>query len=156
MSEIDTPRLWGTVDPDLVSTGGDQCAFEPCTLYEDHEGPHIDAHPCSGRVFGVWENTGGVVAPEDVSHDAVKIILDLNHARDEAVEAIETVLGLRASMRARFADSTDPHVRLLLDSAIWPRSEHEITFSGTESDGEDRIREELIDILGLNGEEEYW
>lgn len=148
-------RLWGTVDTDYVAPAGpDQCPFRPCNLYEGHEGPHLEAHPHSGRIFGLWENTGGVVAPEEVSHDAVKIVLDLNHARDEALEAIETVLGLRASMRARFADSTDPHVRLLLDSAIWPKSEHEITYCGTEASHEDNIREELLDILGLNGEED--
>lgn len=146
------PRLWGTVDTDHIAPAGhDQCPFKECSLFDGHDGPHLEAHPHSGRIFGLWENTGGVVAPEEVSHDAVKIVLDLNHARDEALEAIETVLGLRASMRARFADSTDPHVRLLLDSAIWPKSEHEITHCGTDSGYELLLREELLDILGLNG-----
>ena len=148
----DEPRLWGTVDTDRIAPAGhDQCPFKECSLFDGHDGPHLEAHPHSGRIFGLWENTGGVVAPEEVSHDAVKIVLDLNHARDEAMEAIGTVLGLRASMRERFADSTDPHVRLLLDSAIWPKSEHEITYCGTDSGYESLLREELIDILGLNG-----
>lgn len=150
----DEPRLWGTVDPDYVAFHSeDQCPFEFCNLLPDHEGPHLDAHYLSGRIFGLWPNTGSVITAEDISDEAVKIAEALNEARDEATEAIEKVLHLRTEMELKYADSTDEHVKLLLKSGLWPISEYDIDHCGTEASGDEYIREELLDMLGLNREE---
>lgn len=154
---IDGPKLWGIVDPDYVAPPGkESCLFRSCKLYSGHEGPHLDAHHSSGRIFGLWPNTGeDIVSPTEVSGTAVKIAMKLNELRDEAVEAIEAVMAYEYDMKAKYAGTSDEHVQKLLNSPIWPTSEHEITYSGTEMSQEGDIREELLDILGLNGEEDH-
>ena len=154
---IDGPKLWGTVDPDfVVPPGNESCLFRGCKLYPGHEGPHLDAHHSSGRIFGLWPNTGeAIVSPTEVSDVAVKIVMKLNALRDEAVEAIEAVMAYEHDMKEKYAGTSDEHVQKLLNARIWPTSEHQITYCGTEMSQEDDIREELLDILGLNGEEDY-
>lgn len=154
MSTDQEPRLWGTVDPDLLAPLGGTCGYRPCALYPDHDGPHIDAHYISGRIFGIWTNTGEPVLPGEVSGDAVRLVTILNRARDEAVEAVDYVLGLKDQFQRDYAESEDEHVHKLLKSGIWPSSQHEISLCGTDAGREAQVREELLGILGLNSEEE--
>ena len=156
--KLEDVRLWGTVDPDLVAAPGKQtCRHSHCTLLPDHEGPHLDAHPASGRIFGIWfNNEDKFVSPDDVSNEVVKVVMELNRLRDDAVEAVEEVLGYKARVQAKYVGTTDEHMKaLLMETSLFPHSEHDITYSGTEADSKPGIREELLDILGLNQEEEW-
>lgn len=150
-------RLWGVVDPDYVAAPGQStCPFVRCNLFEGHEGPHLNAHPCSGRIFGLWDNEEDVYTPEQVSQEAVKIVMELNALRDEAIEAIEAVMDYRDEAMSDYANTTDSQVEMLLSSdSIWPASQHQIEYCGSEMTQEEEIRKELLDILGLNPEEDF-
>lgn len=149
------PQLWGTVNPDYVSsTKEGECAFTHCTLLPDHDGPHLDAHYISGRVFGIWNNNGPVFGPDDVSDEAIGIVKEVNGLRNKALDAIEAAVHLHMKVSTEYADLTkgqDPILYDLIRSRdFWP-SEQNLAFSGTEGSSEEAIREELTDMFVLNG-----
>lgn len=150
----EAPRLWGEVDPQFVAGPfQESCRFGPCTLHPEHEGPHLDAHHISGRIFGLWPNNGTVIGPEDISDEAVKIVQEINRLRNEAMEAILEAGRFKEEMLLKYEGSTDEHVNALFNVDIWPNDELSIAHSGTEAGDEAGIREEIIDILGLGQEE---
>lgn len=147
MSDIEI-RRYEVVDTDILRHDN-PCPARRCDLPKGHDTPHAEIHPYSGRVLDVWE------APVwTVSDAALKVAHQINRAREEIADAIQSAWLTKATLHSKYRTLTreeDPALYAILrDRDLWP-DENDPDNSGFSSDEDDSLREEIVELYNLDG-----